>query len=403
MNDSTRDNERQAATDGYVFEVGSLRDVLEDVADARDPRGKRWPQVVVLLLALLAKLAGEDKLRGIAQWINLRIGWLNRTLQLRPRFNRKHQLSGPHATTYSRVLGNAIDVQQLEQRVHEFMAGLPCTGWAIQVTLDGKKIHGTLSPDNPSGVYLLGVFLPQVGVVLLQAAIEAHQSELTVAPQVLECLDLQGKVVTADALFTQRDLSMQIVAAGGEYLWKVKDNQPRLLADIALVCEPPSAQPELKRAPADRRIASRVDKSHGRLERRTLTVSADLRGYLDWPHAEQVFKYEYHYQELTSGQRGSRVTYGITSLRVDEADAAWLLRTLRGHWTIENGVHYRRDVTLQEDACHLRRGHAAHVMAILNNLVLSLVLRLGNNLPDLRRTFNAEPQQALALLIQRPT
>src|SRR5712691_4412319 len=102
MDDSTVGLELQDATEGYMFEVGSLRDVLEDISDARDPRGKRWPQVVVLLLALLAKLAGEDKLRGIAQWVNLRIVWLNRSLQLRPRTNRQRQLSGPHATTYSR-------------------------------------------------------------------------------------------------------------------------------------------------------------------------------------------------------------------------------------------------------------------------------------------------------------
>jgi predicted transposase YbfD/YdcC len=403
MNHNTLGIALQDATDGYVFEVGSVRDVLEDVADARDPRGKRWPQAVVLLFALLAKLAGEDKLRGIAQWINLRIGWLNHTLQLRPRFNRKRQLSGPHATTYSRVLGKAVDVQQLELQVHALLAGLPRTGLAIQVTLDGKRIHGTLSADNPSGVYLLSVFVPQVGVVLLQAAIEAHQNELTVAPTVLECLDLQGKIVTGDALFCQRDLSIQIVAGGGEYLWKVKENQPRLLSDIQFVCESPAAQPARKRPPAEWHTVSSVDKSHGRLERRTLTVSSELTGYLDWPHAEQVFKYEYQYQELTSGERGSRVSYGITSLTAAEADAAYLLRMLRAHWMIENGVHYRRDVTLHEDACRLRWGHAAHVMAILNNLLLSLVLRLGHNLPDLRRTFNAQPQQALALLIQRLT
>ena len=198
-------------------------------------------------------------------------------------------------------------------------------------------------------------------------------------------------------------MSIQIVEAGGEYLWKVKENQPRLLADIQLVCEFPATQPGLQRRPTDLRSASAVDKGHGRLERRTLTVSSELSGYRDWPHAAQVFKYEYQYQELTSGKRGSRVTYGLTSLTAEEADAAYRLRTLRTHWTIENGVHYRRDVTLHEDACHLRRGHAAHGMAILNNLVLSLVLRLGHNLPDLRRAFNAQPQQALALLIQRPS
>lgn len=402
MNDSTLSFELQDATEGYVFEVGSLRDVLEDVADARDPRGKRWPQVVVLLLALLAKLAGEDKLRGMAQWINLRIDWLNRTLQLRPRYNRQRQVSGPHATTYSRVMGQAVDVQQLEQKVHAYIERQPRAGLAVQVNSDGKKIRSTIRADNPSGVYLLAVFLPQVGLVLLQAAIQATQNELSIAPSVLECLDLQGKIVTADALFTQRELSIQIVAAGGEYVWKVKDNQPKLRDDIELLFKKQSAQPGSNVPPADVRVASDPDIGHGRIERRTLSASSDLQGYLDWPDARQVFKYEYDYHEWNTGKPGHSVIYGVTSLSAQEASAACLLALVRGEWGIENGLHYRRDVTLKEDACRLRVGHAAQVMAVLNNLVVSLLLRLGDNLPDLRRTFNAHPELALALLIQRP-
>lgn len=402
MNHSILGFELQDATDGFVFEVGSLRAVLEEVGDARDPRGKRWPQVTVLLFALLAKLSGEDKLRGIAQWVTERVGWLNRVLQLPARYNRKGALSGPHATTYSRVMGKAVKVSEFEQVAQGFFSRQPRAGRAIQVTLDGKKIHGTISADNRSGVYLLAVFMPQVGLVLMQAAIHATQNELSVAPQVLECLDLQGKIVTADALFTQRNLSIQIVEAGGEYVWKVKDNQPALRADIDLLFTAQTPQPAWNVPVYDFRTVTQPDIGHGRIERRTLTASRDLRGYIDWPYAEQVFKYEYQYHELSSDKRGGSVIYGITSLTADEASADRLLQLVRGHWGIEAGLHYRRDVTLKEDACRLRVGHAAHVMAIINNLVLGLLLALGDNVPDLRRIFSAHPERALALVLQAP-
>ena len=162
----------------------------------------------------------------------------------------------------------------------------------------------------------------------------------------------------------------------------VKDNQPRLRADIQLLFEPPSRRPGWNVPTFALRRATQPEIGHGRIERRTLTASSDLRGYLDWPYAQQVFRYEYHYHELRSGKRGHQVNYGITSLSARQASAERLLQLLRGHWGIENACHYRRDVTLKEDAGHWRVAQLTHMMAVINNLVLSLLLRLGDNLRD---------------------
>ena len=113
------------------------------------------------------------------------------------------------------------------------------------------------------------------------------------------------------------------------------------------------------------------------------------------------FRVERHSVRVKDGKVTQEVVYGVTSLRAKEASPRLLLKLVRMHWQIENGLHYRRDETLHEDRCRLRTGHAAEVMAIINNLVLGLLLRRGvRNVPEARRRFAAHPQEALSLILQ---
>ena len=126
-------------------------------------------------------------------------------------------------------------------------------------------------------------------------------------------------------------------------------------------------------------------------------------GYLNWPYAQQVFRLERHFVRVRDGKVTHHVVYGVTSLTAHEADPERLLALTRQYWQIENGLHYRRDVTLREDRCTLRTGHAAHAMALINNLVLGLLLRRGvRNVPDARRYFDAHPDRAMALILGVP-
>ncbi len=214
-----------------------------------------------------------------------------------------------------------------------------------------------------------------------------------------------------DALHTQRELSIQIVNAGGEYIWFAKDNQPTLCQDIehlfqAAVCGPGSSA-----LPTDLVSAQQTDKGHGRLEVRHLTSSVLLKNYLDWPGVEQVFKLERQVIEMRTGQVTDEVAYGLSSLTRAEADPARLLELTRAYWRIENGLHYRRDVTLHEDATRMRHPRAAQVWAsprlllsgaTLNNLLVGLLSPLGfANLPHLRRCLAAQPARAVAVLTRR--
>ena len=206
-------------------------------------------------------------------------------------------------------------------------------------------------------------------------------------------------VVTGDALLTQHNLSQQIVEAGGDYLWLVKDNQPTLRQDIERLFAPEFGLPGTNALKTDFLSICQTDKAHGRLEQRTLTASSLLAPHLDWPGLHQVFKLERHTTYLKTGKRTHETFYGITSLSAQQAPPARLLHLKRQHWSIENRLHYCRDVSLHEDQSRLRRGQTPRAMAILNNLTLGLLRLAGfQRIPSARRYFDAHPLLALSLL-----
>jgi predicted transposase YbfD/YdcC len=380
-------------SEGLVFDVGSLFEALLALHDQRDARGIRYALVTVWVLARLAKLAGEDYLRGIAQWVAERKAGLAEV----------HSLAKPQApcyTTYGRILGHAVVLDEFTCVVHDFFVHLPGAGHTVELALDGKTLRGTIPTGQTRGVHLLAAYLPGEGLALMQVEVDSRENEIVAAPRVLNMLDLRGKIVTGDALLTQRKLAVQIVEAGGEYVFPVKENQPDLRADIQTLFEPEPCVKGFSPATKDLRSVEKVEKGHGRLEKRTLTASRDLKGYVEWPYAEQVFKLEREFQQLNTGKRSQEVVYGITSLMASEANAARLLEITRGHWGIESGLHYRRDVTLREDRCRVRMGQAPQVLAVINNLVLGLFARLGyTHAPEARRHFAAHLDEAVNLIL----
>jgi predicted transposase YbfD/YdcC len=346
---------------------------------------------VILTLSVLAKLAGEDEPEGMADWVRLRGEALRQELGL-------VRESLPHAVTYRRVLGHAVNIEDFERVCRQFFA--ECGGQDEQLAMDGKSMRGTIERGQHRGVYLLAVYGPHSGVVLNQVNIEQKANEISAAPAVLKDLDLHGKVVTGDALFTQRELSQTIVEAGGHYLWLVKDNQPTLRADIERLFGPEHVP--LGSAPliTDFQSASATHKDHGRLYTHTLTTSSLLNPTSDWPALGQVFHLVRDVRYLNNSKTTHEVMYGVTSLPKAQASAQQLLVLRRSHWAIENRLHYCRDVTFHEDACRLAIGHAAHAIASLNNLVLGLLrLRGFSSMASARRHFNACPAQAIALVL----
>jgi predicted transposase YbfD/YdcC len=381
--------------EGLVFDVGSLFARFRTLSDKRKRRGLRYSLGLILLLILLAKTCGENHPSGIAEWVKHRSGLLVGQLKLK----RKQM---PHHSTYRRILADRVNVDELEQVSSEYLSGKKYYGKQVLVAIDGKVLRGTLD-DKQNGTYLLAAYLPKEGIVLMEVAIAGKGSEIPAAPIVLKSIDLRGKVVMGDALHTQRPVSTQIVEAGGEYIWFAKGNQSQMEEDIRLWFDPEVQPiPGMNNLPKDFETAQESNKGHGRLETRTITVSSQLKDYLDWPYIDQVFKLKRHSVSLKTGEIHEQIEYGFTSMSRNEITPLKLLGMTRSYWGIENGLHYRRDVTLREDYTRMTKGRAGQAMACLNNLILGILIAKKNyrTIPTARRYFSAHPTEALDLFLR---
>jgi predicted transposase YbfD/YdcC len=381
MNRTTLVVEMPSEDAPIVLDLGAIYRQFQTLADGRKPRGVRYPLAVLLTIAVMSKLAGYSQVAAIADWAQARAAALAELFELK-------RPSMPHQATWGRVFSQAITINALEQAVATLSAPpisaeVPQRGSLI-VNLDGKTLRGTIPLGQTSGLHLLAAYQADDGRVLAQAAVGAKTNEITAAPALLAQLDLTGVVVTGDAMQAQRKLSSQVVEAGGDYFWWVKDNQPTLHSDLELLFTDEYVSAGWSAPPVDFTSARTVEKGHGRIEIRELTASSMLQEYLDWPYLAQVVRVER--TRITKLKTEQEVSYAISSLPGSVADASRLLTLCRAHWRIENGLHYRRDVTLREDASLVRKGGAPQVLAALNNLVCGLCARAKvSNLAALQR------------------
>jgi predicted transposase YbfD/YdcC len=380
---------------GLVFDMGSLYEYFMKLPDNRSAHGKRYRLVSLLVLMVLAKLGGEDKPSGITDWIAERKEQLVKLKVL-------DREAVPCHMTYRRVLQEIVDAQEFDGLINQYHQGRLKEEQEIVLSMDGKTLRGTIPFGELRGTHLLAVYVPKQGLVLVQAQVDHKENEIVVAPQVLSQVNLCGAILIGDAMHTQRETSRQIVEAGGHFLWFVKGNQSRTLWAIEKlfiheVCNLRQGAPLSKEV----QISSKVSKGHGRLETRTLMTTTLLNDYLDWPHVAQVFRLERTVWHNRYKGKTHEIIYGLTDLSPQKASPARLLSLAREYWGIENGLHYRRDVTLHEDATRLTVGQAGHNMATLNNLVLGLCLHSNaDNLAQARRHFCARPDQALKLILE---
>ncbi len=261
------------------------------------------------------------------------------------------------------------------------------------VAIDGKAVRATNKETQP--VHQLSAYDVTTGVVLFQVSVGEKQNEISALKPLLAPSFIKGRIFTLDAMHTQTELCAKVDRFNGFYVLVAKDNQPTLAQDLADFFDSP---------PFDWRFrqAETWDKAHGRLEYRQITCSPDLNEWFAdrWSGVAQVFRLQRTTVLLKSCQVRQQVVYGISNLSLSQAPAKRMLALNRGHWGIENRLHWRRDVSLGEDRCQTRTGAAPGMLACLNSAILSLMDRLGIcNLPRQARFFDAHVDQAVAALL----
>jgi predicted transposase YbfD/YdcC len=363
-------------------------EVLSTVTDPRGRRGRRHQLATVLVVALSAVTAGARSLAAIADWAADLPRWAWPRLGITRR--------APAVSTIRRVLV-LVDADVVDAVLHAWLAALDTpqpqdTGPNTEpvglraVAVDGKSARGSRQPDG-SRTHLFSMVEHRTGQPLGQVQAPAKGFEIAAFATVLDRIDLRGVVVTADALHTQARHANYLHRHGGHYVFTVKGNQPGLYRQLGALPWP--------RVP----IADRADgKGHGRRETRTVQV-VGVHPRLVFPHAKLAARIVRERTSTATGVTSREVAYAVTSLTHDQVTAKQLAILIRGHWAIENRVHWVRDVTFGEDASQVRTGSAPRVLATFRNIAIGLTRRAGQaNAAATTRRISNQHERLFCLL-----
>ena len=382
-----------------------LLTMLAEVPDPRKKKGRRHPLVSMLALTVVGLLCGQRSYTQIAKWARL-----HPDLREALGFTAKQT---PAASTFH-YLFRRLDITAVEKTLTQWttqtlaslsVATSDLKGFAI----DGKTL-GNSHPEDARRTHLLSILSHQWGIPLAACAVGEKTNEIPVSIELLKALDVSGTIITTDALLTQRKFCQEILQRQADYCLPVKANQKQLYMDIRDLFEPleETDPPEVNHrrfenlhaeVGEDLQTHTDVETAKGRITTRTLTASTLLTEHTDWPGLQQVYQYTTHQVYQNTGAVKCHVQYGITSLTPQRASAADLLKLRREHWTIENRLHWVRDVVFDEDASTVRTGVLPQVMAAMRNTAIS-ILRFTEHtkITDALQLFAAKPELAVNLI-----
>ncbi len=285
-----------------------------------------------------------------------------------------------------------IDVQVFEQVISTWVWATSQASPTDPLAVDGKTVRGARATERDAP-HLLSCFTHQSQEVWAEVAVGEKTNEIPEARKLLPTLPIAGRVCTFDALHSHRQLWNLLRSHQGYPLFVIKGNEPTLQADLATYFADPHAQFQQ---------AQTLDRQRGRVESRVIKVSQELCPYLDvdWPgitHVAQLTR-----TRTLKGETTTEIVYLISILPSGQDAPQHLLELSRGHWGIENCLHYVRDVTFAEDRSRIRTGHAPQLLAACRNLALTLMHRSGSShIAASRRSFSYHPRSAFDLLLSR--
>ena len=333
---------------------------LNELPDPRSSQGRRHRLADMMVIALCALICGADGWRDIELFGRCKQKWFKTFLAL------PHGI--PSHDTFARVFAR-LDPEALETCFQRWMAHLSKASQGRLIAVDGKTLRRSFdAAAGKSPLHMINAWCTTEQTVLGQIACEAKENEITAVPALLKLLDVEDAVVTADAMHCQKDTARRIVDGGGDYLLQVKDNQPSLHENIRLLFEQ-GLTGDCTGVAHD--YAEDTDAGHGRIEIRRCWSSWDIAGVApsDWPGLRSVACVER--TRLIGEAAATTRHYYISSLPGRKAGR--MLDYTRGHWGVENQLHWCMDVVFGEDQRRIRKGWADQNYTRLSRIALNLL------------------------------
>jgi predicted transposase YbfD/YdcC len=336
----------------------SLITILKEVPDPRVERGQEHDLVDILVIALCTLLCGGDSFYDMEEFAEIRLPWLKTFLRL--------PNGAPSHDTFNRVF-QMLDAEQLADCFSRWTQSVRLALGGEVVALDGKSVRRAVNQGEDMRV-IVSAWATESGLLLGQRTVRDKSNEITVMPELLRALELAGCIVTADALHCQTDTAKEIIEADADYVLALKGNQGTAFAEVKSFLDE-----AIQRADKALVFLETVEKGHGRLETRRYWQSQNLGWFADkekWEALRTVGVVE-SVREI-KGQRSVERRYYLSSLPLQIQRFA---QAVRGHWSIENQLHWVLDVVLGEDQARARTAHAAENLAALRRMAVNLLRR----------------------------
>jgi predicted transposase YbfD/YdcC len=338
--------------------IKGLITILAEVPDPRVDRSKDHDLVDILVIALCTILCGGDSFYDMEEFGQVRQDWLKGFLRLRN--------GAPSHDTYNRVF-QALDGRELADTLSRWTQSVRAMLGGEVVALDGKSLRRALNQGEDVRM-IVSAWATKSGLLLGQRKVRDKSNEITAVPELLRALELAGCIVTADAMHCQKTIAKEIIEADAQYVLALKGNQGTAHQEIKAYLDDAIAQKRQGLA-----FLETVDKGHGRLESRRYWQTGRIEWFADrgqWEGLRSVGVVE-STREI-QGQRSVERRYYLSSLGVDIGQFS---RAIRGHWSIENQLHWVLDVVFGEDQSRARTQQAAENLAAMRRLAVNLLKR----------------------------
>jgi len=336
----------------------SLITILEEVPDSRVTATVDHDLPDILTIALCTILSGGDSFYDMEEFGEVRLAWLKTFLRLRH--------GAPTHDTYNRVF-QSLDPEQFSDCLARWTQSVRTVLGGEVVALDGKTLRRALNKGEDPRV-IVSAWATESGLLLGQRKVRNKSNEITAVPELLRALQLAGCIVTADALHCQKNIAKEIKEADAEYVLALKGNQGTAFAEVKAFLDD-----AIQRQESHLVTLTTTDKEHGRLEVRRYWQTEKLEWFADrkeWDGLKSVGVVEA--RRTIQGQESVERRYYLSSLK---NDAAQFAKAVRGHWGVENSLHWVLDVVFGEDDSRARNGHAAENLAATRRLAVNLLRR----------------------------